>query len=304
MKEADAPLVLACPCGEVYDLKPEYAGRLLECPVCGRQSRAGVPAGGSRHPIADLDPAFDRDVFLLRERVLTIRSKYEVWAEDGRPMLYVERPTYPIRTFVATALGLLAAGTVLVGTAGLRSSPDPVAGLLGLLALLLALVAFYVVSASARPKRHVTVYRDESRRDVLLRIRQDQRVAVVVRTYTVVAAAGTVLARLRRDYLRGLLRKRWSVESETGQAVALAIEDSLVLSLLRRILGSFFGLLRTNFVLLADEGAGQGAVLGEFNRKFTLLDRYVLDLRADAERRLDRRVAVALGIMLDTGERR
>jgi hypothetical protein len=35
-----------------------------------------------------------------------------------------------------------------------------------------------------------------------------------------------------------------------------------------------------------------------------LLDRYVLDLSADTARAFDRRVAVALGIMLDTGERR
>jgi hypothetical protein len=45
-------------------------------------------------------------------------------------------------------------------------------------------------------------------------------------------------------------------------------------------------------------------VVGEFNRKFTLLDRYVLDLSRDEERALDRRVAVAMGVMLDTGERR
>jgi hypothetical protein len=45
-------------------------------------------------------------------------------------------------------------------------------------------------------------------------------------------------------------------------------------------------------------------VIGEFNRKFTILDRYVLDLTADPGRNLDRRIALALGVMLDTGERR
>ncbi len=289
-------IVLACPCGEVYDLKPEYAGRLLECPVCHRHLRAG----GLRRPTPDLDSVFDRDVFLLRQRVLTIRSKYEVWAEDGRPILYVERPTYPIRTLLAYALGVVAASIVFYWTVSEPSSPAPLSGLLALLGLLLAPVAFFVVSASARPKRHVTVYRDESRREVLLRILQDQRLAVAFRTYTLTTAAGTALARLRRDYVRGLFRKRWTVETETGQGVASAVEDSLVLSLLRRVLGPLFGLLRTNFVLLAADGAA----LGEFNRKLTLLDRYVLDLREDVERRLDRRVAVALGILLDTGERR
>src|SRR2546422_10589484 len=49
---------------------------------------------------------------------------------------------------------------------------------------------------------------------------------------------------------------------------------------------------------------GSEDVVGEFNRKFRLLDRYVLDLKADGARTLDRRVALALGVMLDTGERR
>ena len=47
-----------------------------------------------------------------------------------------------------------------------------------------------------------------------------------------------------------------------------------------------------------------GALVGTFNRKFTLLDRYVLDLTGDPGRMLDRRIALALGVMLDTGERR
>jgi hypothetical protein len=64
-----------------------------------------------------------------------------------------------------------------------------------------------------------------------------------------------------------------------------------------------FGLLRTNFVIVDGSNPG-GLVLGEFNRKFTLFDRYVLDLSLDPTRSLDRRVAVALGVMLDTGERR
>jgi hypothetical protein len=49
---------------------------------------------------------------------------------------------------------------------------------------------------------------------------------------------------------------------------------------------------------------GSEEVVGEFNRKLTILDRYVLDLRADTGKGLDRRIALALGVMLDTGERR
>ena len=154
---------------------------------------------------------------------------------------------------------------------------------------------------SLRPLRHVTVYRDESRAEVVLRVLQDQRVALLTRTYTVLASRGEPIAKLRKTYIHNVVRKRWYVEALDGRTLAMAIEDSIVLSLLRRILGPLFGILRTNFVLV--RGADQ-EVVGEFNRKFTLLDRYVLDLSADPGRTFDRRVALALGVMLDTGERR
>jgi hypothetical protein len=71
--------------------------------------------------------------------------------------------------------------------------------------------------------------------------------------------------------------------------------------MLRRLMGPMLGLLRTNFVLLQPNSE---VVLGEFNRKLTLMDKYVLDLSADTNREVDRRLAVALAILLDTGERR
>ncbi len=286
----------------MYELRPEYAGRLLECPVCGHHLRAGGAPGAPRPPAPDVDPAFDRDVFLLRERVFTIRTKYEVWAEDGTPVLYVERPTYPLRTLLAYALGALAALFVLGWLARIFGAAGPLLGpFVFLLGWIVVPFTFLVVSMAVRPLRHVTVFRDESRREVMLRVLQDQRVAFLARTYTVLAKTGEPLARLRKTYIHNVVRKRWYVQTPAGQPLAMAIEDSVVLSLLRRILGSFLGFLRTNFVLV--RGADE-EVFGQFNRKFTLLDRYVLDLREDPERTFDRRIALALGIMLDTGEGR
>jgi hypothetical protein len=290
-------IVVACACGEVYELRSEYAGRLVECAVCARHLRVGSPP----RAVAGGEPAFDRDAFLLRERLLAIASKYEVQADDGTPILYVERPTYLFRAALAYLLGTIAATVTLVWiTTLVRSLSRPLEDLALLAGVVLAPAAFLVVSMSMRPLRHVTVYRDETRAESLLRVLQDQRWAVLTRTYTVVTAGGEILARLRKRYVHNVIRKRWYVEGPTGPVVALAIEDSIVLSLLRRVLGSLFGLLRTNFQLIRPDGTP----LGEFNRKFTILDRYVLDLSADPERYLDRRVALALGIMLDTGEGR
>jgi hypothetical protein len=285
----------------VYELKPEYAGRLLECPACGHRLRAGPPPDLARPPAGLVDPAFDRDVFLLRQRVFTIRSKYEVWAENATPILYVERPTYPLRTLGASIVGVVAGFMVLAWLSRVAAA-DPLAGpLLVLLAVPIAAFVFVVVSMALRPLRHVTVYRDESRAEVLLKVRQDQRVALVTRTYTVLAKGGEPIAKLRKTYIHNIVRKRWYVAAPDGRPLALAIEDSIVLSLLRRVLGPLFGFLRTNFLLVRGEHA---EVFGEFNRKLTLLDRYVLDLSADPARTFDRRIALALAVMLDTGERR
>jgi uncharacterized protein YxjI len=54
-----------------------------------------------------------------------------------------------------------------------------------------------------------------------------------------------------------------------------------------------------NFDLMMD-----GGVIGHMNRKFQLRDRYVLDLSGDADRKLDRRLGIALAIGLDTLQNR
>src|SRR5438034_2873035 len=114
------------------------------------------------------------------------------------------------------------------------STAEPAGPLVGALLMLLALPAtafvFMVISMSLRPLRHVTVYRDESRAEPLLRVLQDQRFAVLTRTYTVVTVGGEILARLRKRYVHNIIRKRWYVETVVGVVVALAIEDSIVLS--------------------------------------------------------------------------
>jgi len=62
-----------CQCGTSYELKDEFAGRLVKCPQCGRENRApGTAAAVATAPQADR--AFERDVFLLRQQMLGRRS--------------------------------------------------------------------------------------------------------------------------------------------------------------------------------------------------------------------------------------
>jgi hypothetical protein len=156
------------------------------------------------------------------------------------------------------------------------------------------------VGMTLSKKRHVSFYTSQDRSVRVLEVLQEKKYVFINATFTVKNADGLVLARLRKNYLYNLIRRKWEVLSPGGTVEWVAREDSIILSLMRRLV-PFMGLLRTNFIF---QPTGSEKVVGEFRRRMTLLDRYVLDLKADPTHALDRRVAVALGVMLDTGERR
>jgi uncharacterized protein YxjI len=293
-------LSVQCQCGNTYDLKDEYAGRLVRCPKCQAVSRAERSA---YTPMSQADPVFDRDIFLLRQKHLAINEKYTVSDESGTPIVYVERPAHLLRNLLALLVGAAAAMAVfsifVAGATALGKGALPAAVVL--VGGVAALTALAVVGSAASKKRHITFYRDEAKRERLLEILQDRKLQIIVATYTVRDASGQPLARLRKNFLYNMFRKRWEIRTLAGQVAFVAKEDSIILSLLRRVLGPMYGLLRTNFIIVGPDGR---SVLGEFQRKMTILDRYALDVKRDRQRKLDRRLALALAVLLDTGERR
>lgn len=251
-----------------------------------------------------IDAVFDRDKFLLRQKALSLNEKYFVFDEGGAPLIFVERPLHFLRNFGAFLLGFIAALLVVFT---LFSAADALKGsivgtLLGILAPILFFVTLLGIAIALSKKRHITFHRgDSAAGEKLLEVKQEKKVELITSTYTLRDSKGRALATYRKNHLYNIIRKRWEVRSLAGVLVAYAKEDSIFKSLLRRFLGPMMGLLRTNFVFMHPSGA---PLYGAFNRTFTILDRYVLDLTADRERKLDRRVALALGVLLDTGERR
>ena len=251
-----------------------------------------------------VDPVFDRDRFLLRQKAISINEKYFVFDEAGAPLIFVERPRHFLRNFGALLLGFLAGGIVMVALIATAESlkGSAVADVLALLAPILFFVTMFGVAIALSKKRHVTFHRGVAATgEKLLEIKQEKKFEYLVATYTLRDNKGRALGMFRKNYLYNIFRKRWEVRALNGSVIALAKEDSIFKSLLRRFLGPMMGLLRTNFVFMHPSGSPQ---YGAFNRTFTILDRYVLDLTADSQRKLDRRIALALGVMLDTGERR
>jgi uncharacterized protein YxjI len=298
-------------CQAEFNLRDNAAGKRLKCPTCETVivvppiELTPIATADADEPLPDIDPAFHRDKFLLRQKHLAISEKYYVWDERGQTIMFIERPAHLLRNLAALFLALLAFVVVTVPVIGGSLTvfgPNGVAVAIAItLGILLAFIAAAATFLALVPKRHITFYSDDTKSHRLLEVLQDQKVALINATYTVNSPEGECLARLRKNYLFNFFRKRWYGYRPDGSELLVAMEDSLILSILRRFLGSFYGLLRTNFIVLKPD---QETLLGEFNRKFTLLDRYVLDLSHDRSHYLDRRIAIAVGVMLDTGERR
>lgn len=245
---------------------------------------------------------FDRNIFLFSQRHFTIGEKYNVADEEGNTLLFIERPAHILRNLGAGVGGALF-GLFLMGSLLLtrRMLPDHhvLAVPIALLAIFGGLIGGLFMGIALSQKRHVTVYEDDSKAVPLLKIRQDQKVSFITSTFTVHDLSGSPLARFHKNHFHDIFRKQWKIYDAAGALIFIAREDSVLRAILRRFLGPAFGFLRTNFHFVKDH-----KIYGEFNRKFTLFDRYTLDLTRDTEKLIDRRIAVSLGVMLDTGERR
>jgi uncharacterized protein YxjI len=290
---------VTCECTNSFSLKDEYSGRMVKCPSCGAAVRAGTTAFT---PDTQADPIFGRDIFLMRQQALRVNERYNVSDDRGQPLLFVERPAHFLRNLAAT-LAAIVAGiawiSMLIAAADALGT-GPLSNIISMIGLIGFFPILVVVGMKLSKKRHTSFYTSDDKTVRVLEVLQDQKLHFVNATYTVRDAEGKVLAYFRKNYLFNLFRRKWEVLHPSGTVEWVAREDSIILSLVRRIV-PFMGLLRTNFIF---QRSGSEHVVGEFRRKLTLLDRYVLDLGADRARAFDRRVAVALGVMLDTGERR
>ena len=156
-------------------------------------------------------------------------------------------------------------------------------------------------------RKNILVFGDDSKGELVLTISQEHLWEVFHRNYTVYDAHDQEIGRLSLNNSTTLFRRGWNITNPTGELIAKVKEDSVATSVIG--LGTAFIPLippfgaKTNFHFWAPDGSNVpsriGAFSKKFNRKFSMFDRYVLDLSEDPDGRLDRRVALATGILLD-----
>ena len=136
-------------------------------------------------------------------------------------------------------------------------------------------------------------FADESESVELFRVKARQVVDVCGR-YDVTTPAGERIGVLQRRLAQTLLRTTWAILDADEGALAEVTESSMPRAVLRRVAEIFDVPILYHFTILVE-----GRQVGEVRRVLTLRDRYVMTLGGDVDRRIDRRLAVALLVVLD-----
>jgi uncharacterized protein YxjI len=162
----------------------------------------------------------------------------------------------------------------------------------------------YVRQKKMKIKEEIRFFADEAETQELFQIKARSWLDTGSSKYDVIDAQEGNLGLLEHVFGKSLFRSTWRISSPLGEEIAIARERSQPLAILRRVIDfvpDVGGLIPIpyNFDILAGE-----QIIGKMDRKFQLRDRYVLDLSGDPDKKLDRRLAIALAIGLDTLQNR
>jgi hypothetical protein len=161
----------------------------------------------------------------------------------------------------------------------------------------------YVRQKKLKIKEDIRFYADEGESQELFRIKARSILDFGGSRYDVLEGEERI-GLLSHKFRESLIRTTWHVGGPDEQEVALARERSAAGAIARRVVdfvpyvGGYIP-IPYNFEILID-----GEVVGGMDRKFKVRDQYVLDLSGDREKKLDRRLAVALAVGLDTLQNR
>jgi hypothetical protein len=208
-------------------------------------------------------------------------------ADDGEVLL-------SYRSFASVVPIVAALVSVIVGVAGLAGVAFLAAEgrpLFAILALMLT-GAFAVVIAMLVPPIKVTLF---SGIHPMVTIVQQSNLSFPVATYIVATPDGRTLSRVRRSVFSRLGRNRWHILSASDdRPIGVAIEESLTAAINRKFFGKFNPRHESN-VHVHFLGKRVGTILRRPNAEG---ERDVLDVTVDEKETLDRRVAVAIALLV------
>jgi uncharacterized protein YxjI len=151
-------------------------------------------------------------------------------------------------------------------------------------------------------KEDIRFFTDDSKTTELFRIKARQRFDPRAR-YDVTAADGTKIGEIQKVFGKSLIRSTYTLFDANGNQAAVAQERGLITALFRRLVGfiPYVGdfadwlPIAYHFDFLRGEEK-----VGEHNRKlFSFRDVYTIDMSADPQRTIDRRLILANAVGMD-----
>ena len=170
----------------------------------------------------------------------------------------------------------------------------PIWSLLGARCRILDAQGNLVLFARRRPLRlreHIEVFEDEAETRPALRI-QTESILDLGATYVITdARSGEPVGMARRRFMRSFLRDHWDLLDAGGNPLGEALEDSVALDLLRRLVADFVP--QRIHVLVA------GQPVAELRQRWNpFVFRADLRMEAGADARLDPRHLLGLAVLL------
>jgi hypothetical protein len=156
----------------------------------------------------------------------------------------------------------------------------------------------FVEQKRMKLKEDLRAFADDTKTTEVFRIKARQVFDPRAR-YDVTDPDGRQLGQLGKVFGQSLLRSTWRIYDAEGNELAWARERSLFVALFRRVagwipfIGDFLPIPYHFDYFVGDER------IGSLERILGVRDRYRLDVSGDGERRLDRRVVLALAVGMD-----
>jgi uncharacterized protein YxjI len=160
----------------------------------------------------------------------------------------------------------------------------------------------FVEQARFKFKEDIRFFTDDSKAEELLRIKARQRFDPRAR-YDVTAPDGTKVGEIQKVFGASLVRSTYEIYPANGGDPVIARERSIPIALFRRLagfipyIGNFADWLPIpyHFDFLSGD-----KVIGSHERKrWSLRDRYTIDMTGDPEHTIDRRLILAIAVGMD-----
>jgi hypothetical protein len=255
------------------------------------------PASPSLDPV---NPLAGKTRFVLQRRRMGAWERYDVADEPGGGLLLTAtRYGHFWRNLLAGVVGV-ACGLLFAFVTGIRAlaaEGDAAQVALGLLALLGGVVIIFLVDILLSPPRDIRGHIPGGDRRAWFRLLEDRKINLRAVSFTLRDRGRLPRARVGKDYLANIRRKRWTARTPEGEELFSFSEESAWRSALHRALGGAFGLFATDYLFLS-----RGREVGRLHRRPPWRTRFLLTLAPPAEGGPDPALAVAVAVLADSIE--